>query len=101
MTVPLFILGVLSVYFGNLAKEFFVGLGAQSFGNSIFIHPNHIILTDTEFGVPPIMKLLPFILNIIFIILAIYIFEKKSIFIYSFFNYVFGRNFYRFFNQRY
>ena len=101
MSIPLVILGVLSVYLGSLSKEFFVGLGSQGFGSSIFIHPNHVILIDTEFGIPFIIKLLPFIFNIILVILGIYFFEKKSLVLFSFMNTKLGQNFYRFFNQRY
>ena len=101
MSLPLFILGVLSVYLGNISKEFFIGLGSQGFGNSIFIHPNHIILTDTEFGVPTVNKLLPLILSIILAIITIYLFEKKSLYLLAFNKSKWGQNIYRFFNQRY
>jgi len=84
MSVPLLILGILSVFLGNLSKDFFVGLGSQGFGNSIFIHPNHIILSDTEFGVPIINKLLPLILSIVLTIIALYLFEKKPLYLLAF-----------------
>ena len=61
-----------------------MGLGSQGFGNSIFTHPNHIILIDTEFGVPILNKLLPLILSIIFAILALYLFEKKPLWLLRF-----------------
>jgi NADH-ubiquinone oxidoreductase chain 5 len=81
MSIPLIILGILSVYLGNITKDFFAGLGSQGLGNSTFIHPNHIILMDTEFGVPIINKLLPLIISIVFAILALYLFEKKAQFL--------------------
>jgi len=83
MSIPLFILGVLSVYLGNISKDFFAGLGSQGLGNSIFIHPNHVILCDTEFGVPIINKLLPLISGVIFAIIALYLFENKPLFLLS------------------
>jgi len=101
MSVPLLILGILSVFLGNLSKDFFVGLGSQGFGNSIFIHPNHIILSDTEFGVPIINKLLPLILSIVLTIIALYLFEKKPLYLLAFNKSKWGQNVYRFFNQRY
>jgi len=101
MSVPLFILGILSVYLGNISKDFFIGLGSQGFGNSIFIHPNHIIITETEFGVPIYNKLLPLILSVILAILALYLFEKKSLHLLAFNKSKWGQNIYRFFNQRY
>ena len=101
MTLPLIILGVLSVYLGNITRDYFMGLGSQGFGNSIFIHPNHIILIDTEFGVPILNKLLPLILSMIFAILALYLFENKPLWLLRFNTSNIGQNIYRFFNQRY
>src|SRR5439155_16474419 len=101
MSVPLIILGILSVYLGNISKDFFVGLGSQGFGNSVFTHPNHIIMSDTEFGVPIINKLLPLILSIILAIITLYLFEKKPLQLLSFKKSKGGQNIYRFFNQRY
>ena len=55
-----------------LTKDIFIGLGSGFFiDNSIFIHPMHEILIDTEFGVPTIFKLFPFFLTIFFSVLAI------------------------------
>lgn len=101
MSIPLIIIGILSVYLGNISKDFFVGLGSQGLGNSIFSHPNHIILIDTEFGVPSFNKLLPLILSTICAILALYIFEKKPLFLLNINKSKIGQNIYRFFNQRY
>jgi len=79
MTLPLIILAILSVYLGNITRDYFMGLGSQGFGNSIFTHPNHIILIDTEFGVPTLNKLVPLILSMMFAIIALYLFEKKPV----------------------
>jgi NADH-ubiquinone oxidoreductase chain 5 len=79
MSLPLIILGILSVYLGNLSKDFFVGIGSQALGNSIFSHPTHTILIDTEFGVPTFNKLLPLVLSSICAVLALYLFEKKPL----------------------
>src|SRR5277367_5224919 len=101
MSVPLLILGILSVYLGNVTKDFFIGLGSQGFGSSIFIHPNHIVLIDTEFGVPTFNKLLPLILSMVLAIITLYLFEKKPIYLLTFNKSKLGKNIYRFFNQRY
>ena len=101
MSIPLFILGLLSVYLGNISKDFFMGLGSQGLGNSIFTHPNHVILSDTEFGVPIFNKFLPLILGIILAIFALYLFEKKPLYLLTFNKSKWGQNIYRFFNQRY
>jgi NADH-ubiquinone oxidoreductase chain 5 len=101
MSFPLIILGILSVYLGNISRDFFIGLGSQGLGSAVFIHPNHIIINDTEFGVPTNMKLLPLILSFIFSILALYLMEKKPNLLLSFNLSKWGINIYRFFNQRY
>jgi NADH-ubiquinone oxidoreductase chain 5 len=101
MSIPLIILGILSVYLGYISKDFFVGLGSLGLGNSIYIHPNHIILIDTEFGVPIFYKILPLILGATCIILAIYFFERKPDLLFAINKSKIGQNIYRFFNQRY
>jgi len=101
MSVPLIILGILSVYLGFIAKDLFIGLGTQALGNSISIYSNHIILSDTEFGVPTINKLLPLILSTICATAALYVFEKKPLFLLYILKSKLGQNIYRFFNQKY
>jgi NADH-ubiquinone oxidoreductase chain 5 len=101
MSAPLLILGILSVYLGNFSRDFFIGIGTQGLGNSIFIHPNHIIFVDTEFGVPILFKLLALILSILLAILALFIYEYKPQWLLSIVKTTFGIYLYRFFNQRY
>lgn len=101
MTVPLILLGILSVYLGNISKDFFVGLGSQGLGNSILIHPNHVILSDTEFGVTTFNKLLPLSLSLVLGSVALYLYENKPNLLLRFNLTKFGQNLYRFFNQRY
>jgi NADH-ubiquinone oxidoreductase chain 5 len=84
MSVPLIILGALSVYLGSLSKDYFMGLGSQGFGGSIFIHPNHSKLIETEFGVPTTYKVLPLILGLTLGIIALYLFEKKPLYLLAF-----------------
>ena len=72
LSLPLVILAIFSIYFGYLTKDIFIGLGSGFFtDNSIFIHPMHEILIDTEFAVPTLFKLLPLILTVSFSALAI------------------------------
>ena len=48
-----------------ITKDIFIGLGSDFFiDNSIFIHPMHEIMIDTEFAVPTLFKLLPFYIYI-------------------------------------
>nr|YP_010164152.1 NADH dehydrogenase subunit 5 [Metarhizium album]QRK27477.1 NADH dehydrogenase subunit 5 [Metarhizium album] len=72
LSLPLVILAIFSIYFGFLTKDIFIGLGSGFFtDNSIFIHPMHEILIDTEFAVPTFFKLLPFFFTVGFSALAI------------------------------
>src|SRR5438876_516876 len=94
---PLIILAVLSIFFGYITKDIFIGLGTGFFSdNSLFIHPLHEIMLDTEFAIPTIFKLLPFIFTIslglislifseffskLLIIIIIYYFFYKSLYL--------------------
>jgi NADH-ubiquinone oxidoreductase chain 5 len=81
MTIPLLVLGLLSVYLGNISKDFFLGLGSQGLGNSTFTNPNHVILIDTEFGVPQIYKLLALLISSLLGSIALFLFEKNPHFL--------------------
>ncbi len=102
ISLPLVILAVFSIYFGYITKDIFIGLGSGFFvDNSIFIHPVHEIMINTEFGVPTIFKLIPFIFTVSFSALAIIYseFMPKVISNFKLSNlgyYIFG-----FFNQRF
>ena len=102
ISLPLVILAIFSIYFGYLTKDIYIGLGSGFFvDNSIFIHPIHEILIDTEFGVPIIFKLLPFILTILFSALAIIYPEFMPNFVSNFKLSSIGYYIYGFFNQRF
>jgi NADH-ubiquinone oxidoreductase chain 5 len=72
MSLPLIILAIFSVFFGFITKEIYLGVGTNFFiDNSIFIHPSHEIMLDTEFAVDSFFKLLPLFLTILASALAI------------------------------
>jgi len=106
MTLPLIILAVFSIFFGYITKDIFIGLGSAFFAadNSIFIHPTHEIMLDTEFAVPTLFKLLPLIftisLSIIAIVLSEFSFFQTKILI-RFKLSRLGYNIFSFFNQRF
>lgn len=76
MTIPLIILAFFSILFGYITKDIFIGLGSGLFAdNSIFIHPIHEIMLDTEFAVPTLFKLLPLIFTISLTIISIVLSE--------------------------
>jgi NADH-ubiquinone oxidoreductase chain 5 len=80
MSLPLIILALFSIFFGYICKDIFIGLGSSFFiDNSIFIHPSHEIMLDTEFAVGTIFKLIPFIFTLSLTILFIFTSEFTSI----------------------
>jgi len=81
MSVPLIILSIFSIIFGYFTKEIYIGLGSDFFSdNSIYIHPINEILIDTENIVPVSVKILPFLLSILFFIIYIIVINIFKIF---------------------
>jgi NADH-ubiquinone oxidoreductase chain 5 len=102
MILPLVILAVFSILFGFISKDIFIGLGSSFFlDNSIFIHPIHEIMIDTEFAVPSLFKLLPLIFTISFGILFIILSEFLPEILISFKFSRLGYKIFGFFNQRF
>jgi NADH-ubiquinone oxidoreductase chain 5 len=102
MSLPLIILAIFSIFFGYITKDIFIGLGSDFFAdNSLFIHPTHEIMLDTEFAVPTLFKLLPLIFTISLSIIAIISSEflPKSLINFKFSR--LGNNIFGFFNQRF
>ena len=102
MSLPLVILAVFAIFFGYITKDIFIGLGSAFFAdNSLFIHPTHEILLDTEFAVPTLFKLLPLMFTVSLSIIAIVLSEFLPKVLVSFkFNRL-GYNIFGFFNQRF
>ena len=98
MYIPMIILALFSIFIGYLAKDLYLGLGATIY-NNLFIHPNHLIIIDTEFSLSSFIKLLPLITSVIFstILLIFYELFYHHLFI---FNNKYLRQFYNFFNQK-
>ena len=102
LNIPLIILAVFSIFFGFLTKDIFIGLGTGFFSdNSLFIHPNHEILLDTEFAVPVLFKLLPLFFTISLSILSILFSEFTPNLLINFKFSNIGYNIFSFFNQRF
>ena len=101
LVLPLVILAIFSIFFGFITKDMFIGLGSGFFSdNALFMHPSHEIMIDTEFGVPTLFKLLPFLFTIILSALAIVLMEFFPTSIIHFKGTRFGYNLFSFFNQR-
>lgn len=102
MSLPLIILAIFSIFFGYITKEIFIGLGSGFFAdNSLFIHPSHEIMLDTEFAVATVFKLLPLIFTISLSMLAIVLSELFPRLLIYFKSSVIGYNIFSFFNQRF
>ncbi len=102
ISLPLVILAIFSIFFGFITKDIFIGLGSNFFiDNSIFIHPIHEIIIDTEFAVPILFKVMPFLFTIFFSILTIILSEYLPEIITTFKVSRIGYNIFGFFNQRF
>jgi NADH-ubiquinone oxidoreductase chain 5 len=49
MTLPLFLLSLLSIFIGFLSKDLFIGFGTNYWGAAIFVAPQNYLLADIEF----------------------------------------------------
>jgi len=102
MSLPLIILAIFSIFFGFITKDIFIGLGSGFFSdNSLFIHPSHEIMLDTEFGVPTFFKLLPLFFTVLLSIISIVLSEYLSTLLIYFKLSRIGYNIFGFFNQRF
>lgn len=102
MSLPLIILAIFSIFFGYITKDIFIGLGSDFFSdNSLFIHPKHEIMLDTEFAVPTIYKLLPLFFTITLSIMSIIFTEFYPKLVIKFKLSKLGYNIFSFFNQRF
>ena len=102
MSLPLIILAIFSIFFGYITKDIFIGLGSGFFAdNSLFIHPTHEIMLDTEFAVPTLFKLLPLVFTISLSALALVLSEFLGKILINFKYSRLGYNIFGFFNQRF
>ena len=105
MSLPLVILAVFSIFFGYITKDMFIGMASGFFSdNSLFIHPLHEIMLDTEFAVPTLFKLLPFFLTVTLSALSLissefFMLRNKSLINFKLTR--IGYNIFSFFNQRF
>jgi NADH-ubiquinone oxidoreductase chain 5 len=99
MTLPLFLLSLLSIFIGFLSKDFFIGFGTNFWGSAIFIAPQNYLLTDIEF-LELGYKILPLVVTLLGAFAAFFIYnyqlldyltvKKSSVF----------KSFYNFFNKK-
>jgi NADH-ubiquinone oxidoreductase chain 5 len=81
MALPLALLALGSIFTGFIFRDAFIGLGSNFFGNSIFIHPSHVSLNDSEFclTVGDRIKVLPIILPAASAFLALFLYHFKTL----------------------
>src|SRR5450631_4827000 len=100
MSLPLMILAIFSIFFGYITKDIFIGLGSAFFSdNSLFIHPTHEIMLNTEFAVPTLFKLLPLFFTISLSVIVIVLSEFLSKILIAFKFTRLGYNIFGFFNK--
>ena len=102
ISLPLIVLAIFSILFGYVAKDIFLGLGSGFFSdNSLFMHPSHEILLDTEFALETSYKLLPLVSTVLFTAVALVLCEFLPRLLMYFKYSVLGYNTFSFFNQRF
>lgn len=102
ISLPLIVLAIFSILFGYVAKDIFVGLGSGFFSdNSLFMHPSHEILLDTEFALETSYKLLPLVSTVLFTAVALVLCEFLPRLLMYFKYSGLGYNTFSFFNQRF
>lgn len=99
MTLPLFILSILSVTIGYLSKDMFIGFGTHFWGTSIFINPVNYTMTDIEF-LDIKYKLLPLVVTILGVYLAYFIYTSKLTDYFVFKQSVTAKSIFNFFNKK-
>lgn len=100
--LPLIILAIFSIFFGYITKDIFIGLGSGFFSdNSLFIHPTHEIMLDTEFAVPSLFKLLPLAFTLTVCAISLVLSEFLPNILISFKFTRVGYNIFSFFNLRF
>jgi NADH-ubiquinone oxidoreductase chain 5 len=81
MSIPLILLALFSIFFGYISKDIFIGIGTDLFSdNSIFIHPIHEIVIETEFAIPIKFKLLPLLVTL-FLLISYILYNENYYFI--------------------
>lgn len=96
MSIPLFILGLGSIFVGWLFKDMIIGPGTPFFGNAIFVLPNNANIFEAEFLAPSI-KFIPVIFSLVGAGLGICIYHFS---IHTKINSPFIRNIYTFLNSK-
>lgn len=99
--IPLVILSFISIAFGYLASDLYVGIASDFLSNSLFVYPSHISIIEAHYSIPIVMKMLPIIVTIIASVFAIYLYHIVPNYLINITNNKIGYNLYKFFNGKY
>ena len=80
VVIPLVILAFMSIFFGYIAKDCFVGMGSDMLSAALFVHPSHIVSVEAEFSIPTLLKLLPAIGTVVGGALALLMYHRLATF---------------------
>lgn len=99
MMLPLFLLAFGSIFIGFIAKDLFLGMGVDTWNNSLFQLITHNSSIEAEF-LPFYIKLIPFIFSMLGVLLSVALYNFFEI---KFINLIIYKNlyyFYSFFNKK-
>lgn len=77
MSLPLFLLGLLSIFVGFISKDLFIGFGNQFWNTAIYLNPLIYTMADIEF-LNVEYKLLPLCLTLFGLLLAYFLYGYNS-----------------------
>lgn len=100
IVIPLVVLSILSIGFGYVAKDCFVGIGSDFLSTALFQLPNHVSLVEAEFGLPLLLKLLPMLGSFFGFGLALYLYHVRPLFTIKLTESSLGKALYTFFNGK-
>jgi NADH-ubiquinone oxidoreductase chain 5 len=99
LTVPLFILTILSVVIGFLSKDLFIGFGTNFWGSSIFILPQNYVLFDIEF-IGAKVKFLPLIITLFGCLCSFFLYSFRTLSFFEIKKFFGFKKIYNFFNKK-
>ncbi len=99
LTLPLFILSVLSLFIGFLTKEIFIGFGTDFWGAALFINPFNYVLNDIEFLLHK-FKLMPLFFTVLGAIFSFFLYSSYNVNFFKIKHFFFFKSLYVFFNKK-
>jgi NADH-ubiquinone oxidoreductase chain 5 len=100
MIIPLFLLGLGSIFIGYIFKDMIIGIGTDFWGNSLFTLPQNIYILQSEF-LPFYIKSIPVIFSLLGAFLSYFSYIVFYKYLYLFNISTIGIYFYTLFNKKY